>query len=290
MLTISDVMKMKEQKDVDGLLGSLQDHDIAVRAEAASSLGQLGNLKAVVPLISTLQNDSDPYVRSLAAKALGELGDPRAMEPLRSAILNDTMEVSMEAGKAGSVLAGKMASGIGAIHNKPVPDFTKSKEKRPVYKVTFEHHCEYCGKEYSVNNIRERQFKEQELKKIQKNAEKWKYEMPKSGKCPHCGFVPTFMINKSRNIFLIVFLIILLLINLPLLFMPGNPPPISVIILLSLTCYLPILAMMVFLILRLIPNRKLIKALNLSGGILSPPTKPQVFFGATEISDSKLIV
>lgn len=104
MLTVLDVMNMKREKDVDGLIQALQDQDIAVRAEAASSLGKLSDMKAVEPLISMLQYDSDPYVRSLAARALGELGDPRAMEPLRNAIMNDTMEVSLEAGKAAGLL------------------------------------------------------------------------------------------------------------------------------------------------------------------------------------------
>ena len=100
MVTISDVMKMKESRDIDGLIQALQDPDISVRAEAASSLGALGDPNAVVPLISTLQNDSDPYVRSLAAKSLGFLGDPRASDPLMNALANDTIEVSAVASTA----------------------------------------------------------------------------------------------------------------------------------------------------------------------------------------------
>jgi hypothetical protein len=100
MLTISDVMKMKERRDIDCLIQALQDQDIGVRAEAASSLGQLGDEKAVIPLISALQDDSDPYVRSLAARALGFLGDPRAKEALMNALTNDALEVGVGASNA----------------------------------------------------------------------------------------------------------------------------------------------------------------------------------------------
>ena len=57
MLSILDVMEMKKRNDVEGLIRALQyQDDIAVRAEAASSLGELGDRQAVEPLISTLHN------------------------------------------------------------------------------------------------------------------------------------------------------------------------------------------------------------------------------------------
>jgi hypothetical protein len=126
MLTISDVMKMKDRKDVDGLIRALQDQDIAVRAEAASSLGQLGDQKAVAPLISTLQNDSDPYVRSLAAKALGSLGNPRARDALMNCLANDSLEVSAAAGHALGQLEAEIATGNGVSQNKPVVETSES--------------------------------------------------------------------------------------------------------------------------------------------------------------------
>jgi HEAT repeat protein len=107
MLTISDVMGLKKRKDVNGLIRALQYRgDTAVRAEAALSLGQLGDVQAVDSLVSTLQSDSDPYVRSLAATALGDLGDARARSALLSALQNDTMEVGAAASKALSRLRG----------------------------------------------------------------------------------------------------------------------------------------------------------------------------------------
>jgi HEAT repeat protein len=105
MISIVDVMNMKKQNDIEGLIRALEYRDdLAVRAEAAGSLGNLGDMRAVKPLILTLQQDNDPYVRSLAAKALGDLGDPSAEEVLMHCLGNDTLEVGLEAGKALSQL------------------------------------------------------------------------------------------------------------------------------------------------------------------------------------------
>ena len=94
------MMNMKKKNDIEGLIQALDFQDIAVRAEAAESLGNLGDMRAVNPLISTLQQDNDPYVRSIAAKALGELGDPKAEDVLLNSLENDTLEVGLEIGKA----------------------------------------------------------------------------------------------------------------------------------------------------------------------------------------------
>ena len=107
MLSVLDVMNLKRRKDVDGLIRALEyQGDTAVRAEAALSLGKLGDLQAVDPLISTLQGDSDPYVRSVAARALGSLGDIRAQSALLNTLQSDTLEVGLAAGEALSKLRG----------------------------------------------------------------------------------------------------------------------------------------------------------------------------------------
>jgi HEAT repeat protein len=107
MLSVSDVMDLKKRKDVDGLIRALQyQGDPAVRAEAAGSLGHLGDLRAVGSLISALQGDPDPYVRSVAARALGNLGDIRAQSALLNALESDTLEVGLEAGEALGKLRG----------------------------------------------------------------------------------------------------------------------------------------------------------------------------------------
>ena len=107
MLTVFNVMDLKRKGDIDALISALQyQDDTAVRAEAALSLGQLGDLQAVDPLISILEDDSDPYVRSVAARALGNLGDKRAWRALFEALDKDYYPVSIAAGKALSKLKG----------------------------------------------------------------------------------------------------------------------------------------------------------------------------------------
>ena len=69
--------------DVPKLASTTSD----VRQAAAKTLGQLGELCAVEPLIATLR-DQDSSVRQAAAAALGQLGDPRAARLLLS-ILED---------------------------------------------------------------------------------------------------------------------------------------------------------------------------------------------------------
>lgn len=52
-----------------------------LRMAAANALGELGEPKAVSPLVDRL-NDTDPRIRERAARSLGMLGDPRAVDPL----------------------------------------------------------------------------------------------------------------------------------------------------------------------------------------------------------------
>lgn len=57
----------------------MRDADPGVRAAAARSLGQLGDRRAVEPLIAAL---GDVFSFQGAARGLGALGDMRAVEPL----------------------------------------------------------------------------------------------------------------------------------------------------------------------------------------------------------------
>lgn len=70
-------------QDFDSLLANLHDPDNEVRRSSAYHLGELGDKRAVEPLINAL-DDADRTVVSSAAWALGRLGDERAIEPLIS--------------------------------------------------------------------------------------------------------------------------------------------------------------------------------------------------------------
>jgi HEAT repeat protein len=59
-----------------------------VRQAAVGALGQIGDARAVKPLIGALKN-RDEYMRKAAAWALGQIGDPRAVEPLIAALKDE---------------------------------------------------------------------------------------------------------------------------------------------------------------------------------------------------------
>jgi len=98
-----DIEKMKQKRNIRGLVKALKHFNADIRCEAAKALGAIGDTRAVDPLIAALQ-DKSAYVRCDAAGALGAIGDARAVEPL-SAALQDTetalnTSVCTEAAKA----------------------------------------------------------------------------------------------------------------------------------------------------------------------------------------------
>ncbi len=80
-----DIKKMKENKDVEGLIEALKHKDNLIREDAAEALGRIGDKRAVKPLIHALE-DEDRGVRKLTAVALGNIKDKRAVEPLINAL------------------------------------------------------------------------------------------------------------------------------------------------------------------------------------------------------------
>jgi HEAT repeat protein len=80
--------KTKIVGDFDELTLALQSTDDDIREEAARALGELQDPRAVIPLISALE-DPNHYVRREAAKSLGRLGDERAIPALINALKDD---------------------------------------------------------------------------------------------------------------------------------------------------------------------------------------------------------
>ncbi len=78
----------KKQTDIQTHLEALKSDHPAKRCAAATALGNLGDKRAVEPLIEALK-DSDHMVRAMAAKALGSIGDPRALDALTTAAQMD---------------------------------------------------------------------------------------------------------------------------------------------------------------------------------------------------------
>jgi len=94
-----NVERLREKKNVKGLIKALRHKDWHVREEAAWALGGIGDARAVEPLIQALMDDSD-VLRRIAAWALGEIGDRRAVEPLIQALEDRDPDVQEKAAEA----------------------------------------------------------------------------------------------------------------------------------------------------------------------------------------------
>jgi HEAT repeat protein len=89
---------------VPALLAGLAIPDRRVRALVATLLGEVGDRRAVLPLIDLLRTgeagDVFANVRARAAEALGRIGDPRAVEPLIAALADEDLETCAKATEA----------------------------------------------------------------------------------------------------------------------------------------------------------------------------------------------
>ena len=126
----SNITGMKAALDVRGLIRLLNHRDPDIQYEAAGALGDIGDSRAVEPLIAALKNEElsgvrwkaaealskigapavnaligalchpDDDVRWKAAIALGEIGDPRAVEPLITLLCDEDRFVKGRAAHA----------------------------------------------------------------------------------------------------------------------------------------------------------------------------------------------
>ncbi len=84
---------------VDPLIKAIEDYP-ENRDEILFILQDLGNSRAVEPVIKALLEDKDEYIRNIAAKVLGELGDTRAVDPLIKALGDKYDETRISAAKS----------------------------------------------------------------------------------------------------------------------------------------------------------------------------------------------
>ncbi len=85
-----DVDALRARGKVDKLIRALEDE--RVRTEAARALGDIGDTRAVRPLVAALR-DAEAPVREEAARALGRLKDPSAAGALAAALADDAWRV-----------------------------------------------------------------------------------------------------------------------------------------------------------------------------------------------------
>jgi HEAT repeat protein len=95
--------RLQDIAAVPSLVAALNDCDADVAREAANSLGSLRSPDSVEPLIAVLNNREGYFhtiVRIAAARSLGELRDIRAVIPLLNAARDTIAEASAEAIRA----------------------------------------------------------------------------------------------------------------------------------------------------------------------------------------------
>ena len=92
--------QLGDKRAVEPLIATLRDRDPSVRLRAAEALGQLGDKRAVEALIVATIRNRDPSVRRRAADALGKLKAEQSVEPLINALQDDDPVVRLQAAEA----------------------------------------------------------------------------------------------------------------------------------------------------------------------------------------------
>lgn|GEM_PF-1646460 len=90
---------------IERLIGLIANEQFSIRMAAAKKLSQLG-MKAVPALLEAL-HEGLWYTRECAIQALGNIGDPRAIEPLMTALGDENIGVRRSAAHALSNLIEK---------------------------------------------------------------------------------------------------------------------------------------------------------------------------------------
>ena len=85
-LSDDQVNEYEGLRRVKPLIAALKDPDESVRWRAAEVLGQLGDGRAIEPLVDAVLKDPNNIVRWHIAETLEQLGDGRAVEPLIAAL------------------------------------------------------------------------------------------------------------------------------------------------------------------------------------------------------------
>jgi HEAT repeat protein len=96
ILSTVNITRMKEEKDIPGLIRALRNPDMSVQYEAAEALGQLRDPAAVPPLMEALTDDQYSGIRWKAAEALAQIGTP-SVDPLIAVLTHQEEDVRWKA-------------------------------------------------------------------------------------------------------------------------------------------------------------------------------------------------
>jgi hypothetical protein len=143
---VKDGGRIDNVKDLESLIQLLKDDDMGVRCEAVDALGDIGDPRAVEPLIIVLkegylkgptkeQYDSDPEVRSRAADALAKIGDSRAVESLINALKDDDEEVRADVAEALGVIGDNRAIEALKILSKEDVEFVQMSAEKAIKRI-----------------------------------------------------------------------------------------------------------------------------------------------------------
>lgn len=91
-----DVEKLKEKRDIAGLMKALQNKKNEIRKDAAEALAQIGGADVIPGLLAALQ-DSDARVRVYAVQGFAKIKAPQSRGALESAVADSDWEVRKEA-------------------------------------------------------------------------------------------------------------------------------------------------------------------------------------------------
>ncbi len=154
---------------VDPLINIFLAGEWHIRGVAASVLGNIGNKRALGPLISALvgkERDGNKYVRGKVAEALGNIGDEIAVEPLTLALNDPYIFVRNKAEKA----LKKIKSGIEIINfdngeiSFDYPDsweIASNNETRKVVTGNYEDHIKFfINKNTELGDLSSEEFRE----------------------------------------------------------------------------------------------------------------------------------
>jgi HEAT repeat protein len=86
------IAKMKDAHDTGGLIRLLNHHDPDIQYHAVEALGEIGDARAVEPLIAVLKNEEMSGLRWKAAESLIKIGAP-SVEPLISVLQHPDSDV-----------------------------------------------------------------------------------------------------------------------------------------------------------------------------------------------------
>lgn len=133
---ISTLGDLGDRRAVNPLVTSLTDAKSDVRRCSAEALGKLGDREAVEALIITLEKDENTSVRADAAIALGQIGDRQAVNSLIAALSNEHDMIRGFAARALGQLGDEVATeSLLALASKEKIEWVRSSAKEALERL-----------------------------------------------------------------------------------------------------------------------------------------------------------